>query len=167
MSSPPPSPAASPGQGTVDAKQVEQVLAGTLLLGGIIAESLATLEPPLTMPQWRVLVLAGSQGCNVSAVATDLGVHRSNATRTCNRLVAAGLLERHRVERDLRQVLLVLTPTGRQLFETAMELRRRRIEAAMDHLSEEDRAELGRTISLLVEAAGRARLARAPGQAQR
>ena len=148
----------------VAAEQVEQVLAGTRLVGGLIAESLATLEPPLTMPQWRVLVLAGQGGCNVSAVSHDLGVHRSNATRTCNRLVAAGLLERRPVEHDRRQVLLVLAPAGRRLFETAMEFRRRRIEEAMAFLSEADRAELGRTISLLVEAADRGRLARASGR---
>ena len=53
---------------------VEQVLAGTRLVGGLIAESLATVDLPLTMPQWRVLVLAGQGGCNVSAVADDLGI---------------------------------------------------------------------------------------------
>jgi DNA-binding MarR family transcriptional regulator len=152
----PRSPAPSPRRYPVDAQRVEAVLAGSRLVGGIIAESLATLEPPLTVPQWRVLVLAGDEGCNVSAVAADLGVHRSNATRTCNRLVAAGLLERRRVERDLRQVLMVLTPAGRHLFETAMEFRRRRIEAVMQLLPVEDQQELARTVALLVEAAGRA-----------
>ena len=159
-------PATADGaRGRAAADPVEQVLAGTRLVGGLIAESLAMLEPPLTTPQWRVLVLAGQGGCNVSAVADDLGVHRSNATRTCNRLVAAGLLERQAVEHDRRQVCLVLAPAGRRLFETAMEFRRRRVEAAMTLLSEKDRAELGRTISLLVDAADRVR--RAPRSGRR
>lgn len=147
-----PAPTAPSHRHPVDAQSVEAVLAGTRLVGGIIAESLASLDPPLTMPQWRVLVLAGDGGCNVSAVASDLGVHRSNATRTCNRLVAAGLLERRQVERDLRQVLLALSPAGKRLVDTAMGFRRRRIEAAMRHLAAEDQRELARTVALLVDA---------------
>jgi DNA-binding MarR family transcriptional regulator len=92
------------------------VVAATRVVGASIAESLASLEPALTMPQWRVLVLANEGDCNVSAVAEDLGVHLSNATRMCDRLVAVGLLERRRAEYDRRHVLLVLTTAGNALF---------------------------------------------------
>jgi DNA-binding MarR family transcriptional regulator len=142
----------------VPAEQVEQVVAGTRLVGGLIAASLANLDPPLTMPQWRVLVLAESGHCNVSVVADDLGVHASNATRTCDRLVAAGLLERRRADHDRRLVLLGLTGAGRRLFDEAMGFRRRRLEQAMARMEPEDRAELARTTALLVAAAGEAGL---------
>ena len=39
--------------------QVEAVVAGTRVLGALIADSLASVEPTVTMPQLRVLILAG------------------------------------------------------------------------------------------------------------
>lgn len=137
----------------VRAEDVEPVVEATRLIAGLIAASLASLEPPLTMPQWRVLVLASESNCNVSAVAEDLGVHMSNATRTCDRLVRAGLLERQRTDVDRRQVLLVLSDAGRRLYEVAMGYRRRRLEALMAQMDPEDRAALARTTALLVAAA--------------
>jgi DNA-binding MarR family transcriptional regulator len=139
-------------------EQVDQVVGATRVVGALIAESLANLEPALTMPQWRVLVLANEENCNVSAVAGDLKVHMSNATRICDRLVAAGLLERRRAEYDRRHVLLVLTAAGRALFESAMDYRRRRIEVAMALMGQDERAALASASSLFVEAATQARM---------
>ncbi|HVH94224.1 MAG: MarR family transcriptional regulator [Nocardioidaceae bacterium] len=139
-------------------EQVDRVVEATRVVGALIAESLVSLEPALTMPQWRVLVLANEGDCNVSAVAEDLGVHMSNATRMCDRLVAAGLLERQRAEYDRRQVLLVLTDAGEALFGSAMEYRRRRIEAAMALMGPEDRAALASSSSVFIDAASRARM---------
>jgi DNA-binding MarR family transcriptional regulator len=146
-------PADTEPPASVPVDQVEQVVAGTRLVGGLIAASLANLDPPLTMPQWRVLVLAEAGDCNISVVADDLGVHASNATRTCDLLVTAGLLERRRAEHDRRLVLLGLTEAGRRLFDEAMAFRRRRLEQAMARMSPDDRAELARTTALLVAAA--------------
>jgi DNA-binding MarR family transcriptional regulator len=139
-------------------EQVDQVVAATRVVGALIAESLASLEPALTMPQWRVLVLAHEGNCNVSAVAEDLRVHMSNATRICDRLVAAGLLERRRAEYDRRHVLLVLTAEGQALFESAMDYRRRRIEGALALMGLEDRAAVASAASLFVDAATQARM---------
>lgn len=149
---------------SVTPEQVHQVLAGTRVVGALIAESLASLDPPLTMPQWRVLVLASEGDCNVSAVAEDLRVHMSNATRICDRLVAAGLLERRRADHDRRQVLLHLTAAGQGLFDRAMDYRRHRIEQAMALMSADERAALTNAVSLLVEAAGHARRASKTGR---
>lgn len=147
------------GESAVAARQqVDQVVAATRVVGALIAESLASLEPALTMPQWRVLVLANEGNCNVSAVAEDLGVHMSNATRICDRLVTAGLLERRRADYDRRHVLLVLTPAGRALFESAMDYRRRRVEDAMALMGPADRAALASAASVFVEAATQARI---------
>lgn len=139
-------------------EQVDAVVAATRVVGALIAESLASLQPGLTMPQWRVLVLANEGDCNVSAVAEDLGVHASNATRVCDRLVAAGLLERRRASYDRRHVLLVLTAAGEALYGSAMDYRRRRIEAAMALMDQEDRAALAGASWVFVDAATRARM---------
>lgn len=138
--------------------ELDQVVAGTRLVGALIAGSLAKLRPAVTAAQWRVLVLASEGDCNVSAVATDLGVHRSNATRICDRLVAAGLLRRRRAAEDKRQVLLELTPGGRRLFNDAMDYRRGRLAEAMALMSDEERADLARCFTRLVEAAAAVRM---------
>jgi DNA-binding MarR family transcriptional regulator len=147
--------------GRVSPAELEHVMDATRLVGGLIAESLAGLSPALTVPQWRVLVLASDGDCNVSAVADDLGVHRSNATRVCDRLVAAGLLRRRRAEDDRRHVLLSLTPAGRRLFARAMDFRRARVREAMALMDAHERAALARSCSRLVEAATELRAAKA------
>ena len=139
----------------VPVQQVDAVVASTRTVGALIAESLAAVEPPITMPQWRVLVLASETPMNASAVAHDLGIHQSNATRICDRLVKAGLLDRRRAEDDRRHVVLTLTDAGRQLYETAMGLRRARVERAMALMSAGDRAALAAAMTAFSEAAAR------------
>lgn len=127
-------------------RDVEAVLDATRAVGALIAETLATADPSVTMPQWRVLVLASEGDCNVSAVAEDLEIHASNATRICDRLVQAGLLRRERAAWDRRHVLLVLTDRGRHLVDTATADRRRRIARAMSHLSPQQQEDLAQAL---------------------
>jgi DNA-binding MarR family transcriptional regulator len=132
--------------------EVEAVVAATRVVGALIAESLASVEPPVTMPQFRVLVMAAEAPRNVSAVAEDLEVHPSNATRLCDRLVNAGLLDRRRASDDRRQVVLTLTAEGRRLVDTAMEFRRERVERAMGRMSPEERSTLAGAIAAFADA---------------
>jgi len=118
---------------------VEGVVDATRAIGGLIAESLAKGEPSVTVPQWRVLVLAAEGSVNLIAVAEDLGGHPSNATRDCDRLVKAGLLNRQRDDDDRRHVRLTLTPAGEELYASAMRYRRERVETAMARISSEHR----------------------------
>lgn len=143
----------APAAAVADPDHVEQVVIATRLVGALIAESLANLRPAVTAAQWRVLVLAAEGGCNITAVADDLGVHRSNATRVCDRLVEAGLLQRVRADHDRRHLLLALTPAGHRLFDQAMEYRRSRLSEAMALLSERERADLARCFARLVAVA--------------
>lgn len=137
----------------VPADQVDQVVDATRVFGAMIAESLASVEPPVTMPQFRVLVLAAEAPRNLTAIAEDLDVHPSNATRLCDRLVKAGLMHRERATEDRRHVVLTLTPRGRRLVEQAMGHRRDHVARAMSRMSEEQRASLASAMSVFAEAA--------------
>jgi len=130
------------------ARQVDAVVDATRVVGALIANTLAQIEPPVTMPQWRVLVLASDGGCQVSAIAEDLNIHPSNSTRIVDRLASAGLLERHRGTVDRRKVLVTLTPAGRDLYEKAMRLRKVRIEQAMGQMSVAERKQLVDALTL-------------------
>lgn len=133
---------------------VERVVRGTRAFGAMIAGSLAAVDPPITMPQWRVLVLAESEPQNVKSVAEDLGIHPSNATRLCDRLVRAGLLDRGQLEHDRRQVVLTLTARGRRLVDRVFAHRRRSVEQILATMPPEQRAAVAEAIDAFVSAAG-------------
>ena len=84
-------------------------------LVGIAAASIADVEDVVTVPQFRVLVMLYTRGpMNMAAVATALDVNPSNARRTCDRLMKAGLLDRRESADDRRNVTLTITEEGRR-----------------------------------------------------
>ena len=86
------------------------------VMAAAVAYSLEVADPKVTLSQLRVLVMVHDGGpLNMSAVAQRLGVNPSNASRTCDRLVRGGLLDRRDAEDDRRNVSLTLTPSGRRL----------------------------------------------------
>jgi len=140
--SPPPADAAA-GPRTKTARQVETVMDASRVLVAVIARSIAETNPSLTLPQMRVLTIVSRDGpLNLNAVARGLGVHPSNATRTCNRLVQAGLLDRRDNPDDRRNVVLTLTPEGRAVWEGVMDRRRQAIEQVVRRLSANEREQL-------------------------
>ena len=107
------------------AQQMETLLNAARIFTAITAESLAQVGEGVTVPQLRVLVLASQPGhLNATAVAAALDVHLSSASRTCDRLVQAGLLDRRDLPEDRRHVELTLTPAGQRLLATVNDHRR-------------------------------------------
>jgi DNA-binding MarR family transcriptional regulator len=107
------------------AQHVETLLSAARVFSAITAESIAQVGEGVTLPQLRVLVLASQPGhLNATGVAEALGVHLSSASRICDRLVQAGLLDRRDLPRDRRNVELTLTSAGERLLETLNEHRR-------------------------------------------
>ena len=101
------------------------MLAASRVLIGVAARSLAAVEDTVTLTQVRALVIIASRGpLHLAALAEDMGVHPSNATRACDRLVAAGLLDRRDNPADRRHLLLTLTDAGRELVDGVMDRRR-------------------------------------------
>src|SRR5690349_19796670 len=97
-------------------REVQAVIAAADVLLRVVARSVAEVEDTVNSPQLRVLVLIHSRGPqNLGGVAAELGVHASNATRICDRLVAAGLLERREDPADRRYIRLELSAKGHTL----------------------------------------------------
>jgi DNA-binding MarR family transcriptional regulator len=106
-------------------EQIEAVVLVTRVLVAVTAQSLARLEDQITLPQLRVLVMIASRGPqNLTAVAQGLGVHSSNATRLCDKLVEAGLIQRSEDQADRRNLILRLTTPGYQLVQEMTDQRR-------------------------------------------
>ena len=61
----------------------------------VVVRSLTEVAPQVTVVQLRVLVIVCGAGfMTVNEIAARLGVNASSASRTCERLVKAGLLHR-------------------------------------------------------------------------
>ncbi|MFD3872692.1 MarR family winged helix-turn-helix transcriptional regulator [Streptomyces sp. NPDC058623] len=84
--------------------------------------------PPVSSSQARVLFLIErNEEMNLRMLGELLGAAPPSVTRLCDRLQAAGFLERHTRADDRRELRLELTPAGRRYLD---ELRARR-EAAL------------------------------------
>jgi DNA-binding MarR family transcriptional regulator len=101
------------------------------------------VEDQVTLPQLRVLVVIASRGPqNLNVVAQALGVHSSNATRACDKLVEARLLHRSEDPADRRNLILRLTESGQQLVRTVIETRRAAIGTILANMRVQQRSSL-------------------------
>lgn len=135
--------------------QVGAVMRATRVLVAIIAQSVAEIEDVVTLPQFRVLVMVAAQGpLNLRAVASGLGVHPSNATRACDRLVAGGLLDRRDDPADRRNLVLTLTDEGRRLIDSVMQRRHAAIGVVLAQMPPQNRRTLAADLAAFADAAG-------------
>jgi DNA-binding MarR family transcriptional regulator len=136
---------------------VDAVMQAARVLIGVSARSVAVVEGVVTPPQLRLLVMVASRGpLNLAAVADGMGVHPSNATRACDRLVVAGLLDRRDNPADRRNLLLALTPAGHELVERVMDQRRAAIAEILDRIPPSRRRTLAGAMRSFAAAAGEA-----------
>lgn len=99
-------------QAALSLLEVSRVLMGATL------RAVAAAPVPLTVPQHRVLVTIDAEGPRrVGALAEDLGVNQSNASRIVDRLASQGLVRRIRDRDDGRASLVALTPEGQRVLD--------------------------------------------------
>jgi len=88
---------------------------------GVVARTFRAVDESISVPQLRVLVMLRYRApMNLTAVAEGLAVNSSNASQTCDKLVAAGLVVREEAEDDRRHVLLSLSERGREVIDAVM-----------------------------------------------
>lgn len=108
-----------------------------------VVRALESVSSSVSVPQMRVLVLLWTgEPLNLSAVADGLGVNASNASRTCDQLVTAGLVRRGTDAVDRRHVTLTLTPAGRDLVEQLMRRREAELAAILATMTSEEQERL-------------------------
>lgn len=118
----------------------DALLEASKALVGIAQRTLPS-EPRVTLAQFRALTLLDSdEGMRSADLADALAVSPSTATRLCDRLVRAGLVDRAASEQDRREVRLSLTPSGTTLVRDGLARRRRVLSRLVAKISEEDRA---------------------------
>jgi DNA-binding MarR family transcriptional regulator len=116
------------------------------------AQDLAAFD--LTPPQFFVLrsIISHDEHPTMSALAYDTLQHCATVTGIVDRLVRMGLVQRQRDSQDRRQILVELTPAGREVMEKVRGSRRWRLQETLLRLSAADARELLRLLSAYLEA---------------
>lgn len=131
----------------------ETLVAANVLLR-VAARTVIDVEDRVTGPQLRVLVLIARNGAQPpSAVATELDIHASNATRLCSRLEQGGLVVRTVSARDRRLALFELSEAGRALVESVLDHRRHAMAEILARVRASDRVPLLRAFQTFAHAA--------------
>jgi DNA-binding MarR family transcriptional regulator len=139
---------------TTSKENVEALMRASKVVAAAIAHSLAVADAKVTMPQLRVLVMVHDSGpLNMSSVAEGLGVNPSNASRTCDRLVRSGLLDRRDDPQDRRNVALTLTPAGRRLVASMLGHREAVFRQVVERMGPKARSQLTGALTAFSDAA--------------
>jgi hypothetical protein len=118
---------------------LDELLAVSRGLLGVVARSLAPALEDVTVPQFRLIVLV-----------TTLGPTRSSDL--AERLAAGGWVERHPSETNRREVLVVVTDRGRALVQQVTEHRRAELRRVLSAIPAAERATIARASELLRQA---------------
>ena len=133
----------------------ESTLVSSRALLGVVARSLSDALEVVSLPQFRVMVILASSGpLRMGVLAARAHTVPSTFSRTIDRMVAGGWVQRRESPDSRREVLIELTTPGRYLVEQVTERRRNEITAIMRRLSPSDRAAVGAAFELFAKAAG-------------
>jgi DNA-binding MarR family transcriptional regulator len=131
------------------------VLTASRVLVAVAARSLSEVAEEVTLRQYRSLVVLASRGPqSVAALAEELTVTPSTASRLCERLVRKGLARRREDRRDRRSVRVALTGQGRALVDAVTRRRRAEIARLLEAVPADARRSLVEALQLLAAAAG-------------
>lgn len=132
---------------TVDDVDISELMLASRAVTAAVVRALGSVDTALSVPQMRVLVLLWSGApLNLSAVAEALVVNASNASRTCDRLVSKGYVDRSEGAADRRHVVLTLTRAGHALVEKLMARREQELSAIVSRMTAGDRDRLMRAL---------------------
>ncbi|MEP6843308.1 MAG: MarR family transcriptional regulator [Pseudolysinimonas sp.] len=122
---------------------------------GVIARSVAGALDDVTLPQFRVLVLLSSSGpLRTGVLAERLGVNPSTFSRSLDRMVSGGWVDRLPNPDSRREVIIDLTDKGRELVVTVSDRRRREYRRILSRLSQDEQQSIMRALELFNAAAG-------------
>jgi DNA-binding MarR family transcriptional regulator len=121
-----------------------------LVMRFIRTEMRSRRAPSLSVPQFRVLTFLNHRpGAPLSSVAEHLGVARSTASATVDRLVRRQLVDRQTHPEERRSVVLTLTATGVQHLQQVRDAASARMAKVLAGLSAADLLQVSQGLALL------------------
>ncbi|KFF60255.1 hypothetical protein JF66_05640 [Cryobacterium sp. MLB-32] len=140
---------------TAEARAADATLAASRALLGVVARSVVAALDVVTLPQFRVLVVLSTAGpTRMGVVAERMGVIPSTFSRFIDRMVAGGWVARTSSPDSRREVLLDLTPSGRQLVDEVTERRRTGIAEILSAMSVPQQRAVEQAFEAFAAAAG-------------
>jgi len=134
---------------------VDAVLRSSRALVAVAARSIAQVDDAVTLPQYRALIVLAAHGPRrVTDLADELGVHPSSATRMCDRLERAGLVDRAVAVGNRREVEVRLTRPGRALLDRVTAARRGEIARIVKDVPASLRSAMVKGLQTFSDAAG-------------
>lgn len=125
----------------VDGGEVAELEMLTRALIGITLQSLEVLGGEVSMPQFRLLLIAAALGrAPSSRLAEAAGVPASSVTRLADRLETAGLLARGSDARSRSIVTIEITGAGHDLVARVVAHRHELLEAVLARMAPAERA---------------------------
>ncbi|MGN7192346.1 MarR family winged helix-turn-helix transcriptional regulator [Curtobacterium sp. MCBA15_004] len=119
---------------------IDEVLAASRGLLGVVARSLAPALEDVSVPQFRLIVLVATLGpTRAGELAERLAVGPSTLTRNVDRLVTGGWVERRPSADSRREVRIAATERGHALVDEVSARRRTELEAIVAGMPEQDR----------------------------
>lgn len=134
--------------------EVEAVLDACRVLVAITARSMAATSEVTDLLHLRALVVLWSRpSLSLGELADSVGIHLTRASRLCDRLVTHGLVDRADDPVNRRQLVLDLTPAGREVVEKVMDERAEEIRPILARMSASGRASLVSSLAEFARAA--------------
>lgn len=135
------------------ARATEAMLAVSRTMTAIVSRTLSDVADQITVPQLRVLVLLNTRGpLNLTTIAQHLAVNASNASRTCDQLVATGRLLRTSDPQDGRSAVLGLSADGARFVAELMRARRLLIDDVMARVGKNEQRALAQGLGAFIAA---------------
>ncbi|HUO38366.1 MAG TPA: MarR family transcriptional regulator [Mycobacterium sp.] len=133
----------------------DALLTASRLLVAISARSIALVDESITIPQFRTLVILSREGpVNLATLAGLLGVAPSTTGRMVDRLVSAGLIDRHPHPHSRRELMAELTTRGRKVVRQVTAHRRDEIARIVEKMAPRERQGLVRALTAFTAAGG-------------
>ena len=140
------------GQSQVDAGSAERGLTTLVEAAERAVEKISSSVPPAQLRALLIIDRVGS--LNLNKLAAQVGASASATSRLCDRMEVAGLLTRDRAVGSRREIVLLLTESGRRLAEWVREQRRTALSDLLQAMSPEGREALVRGLGELATQAG-------------
>jgi DNA-binding MarR family transcriptional regulator len=138
-----------------DEAVVDAVLTASRTLIAVAERSLGAAAEETTLAQYRALVVLASRGPQrLVDLARALAVTPPTAGRMCDRLLRKGLIRRHRARADRREVLISVTPAGREVVDQATAQRRELLAEILGRLPARQQVAVAAALQAFAEAAG-------------
>jgi DNA-binding MarR family transcriptional regulator len=140
------------GQSQIDVGSAERGLTALVEAAERAVEKISSSVPPAQLRALLIIDRVGS--LNLNKLAAQVGASASATSRLCDRMEVAGLLTRDRAVGSRREIVLLLTESGRRLAEWVREQRRAALSDLLQAMSPEGREALVRGLGELAAQTG-------------